>query len=551
MRGTGYGAAAAAAIASTSMLIGRAAADVDPIVIKGSKFFYGGNGTQFFMRGVAYQQEYSTNSSSSGQDGGHYKDPLADVDGCKRDIPILEELRTNTIRVYAIDPKADHTECMSMLQDAGIYVVADLSQPDASIIRNSPSWDDELYARYAEVIDAMAPYNNTLGFFAGNEVSNQPNNTDASAFVKAAVRDMKSYIKKQNYRPIGVGYATNDDGEIRDDMAAYFDCGDRESAIDFWGYNIYSWCGDSSFTKSGYDVQTKNFANYDVPVFFAEYGCNQVTPRKFTDVEALYGDQMSDVWSGGIVYMYFQEDNDYGLVSVDGDNVSKREDFSYYSSQIATVSPSGVNMNSYSASKTAAACPTESGSWNAKSSPLPPTPNKQLCACMYNSLTCAPNADLDAESVGELFGTVCGLGDGSQCDGIAANASTGDYGAYSMCNATEKLGWIMDAYYQAQDSTNQASACDFDGSAATKSGASPSGVCADLMKEAGSDGTGEVTAQPSATGAGAAANGGKGESASGSKGAAAIFRPSYTSGNWQAVSLLALGLLSGFGMVLL
>ena len=108
------------------------------------------------MRGVAYQQEYSTNSSSSGQDGGHYKDPLADVDGCKRDIPILEELRTNTIRVYAIDPKADHTECMSMLQDAGIYVVADLSQPDASIIRNSPSWDDELYARYAEVIDAIA-----------------------------------------------------------------------------------------------------------------------------------------------------------------------------------------------------------------------------------------------------------------------------------------------------------------------------------------------------------------------------------------------------------
>jgi hypothetical protein len=317
------------------------------------------------MRGVAYQQEYSTNSSSSGQDGGHYKDPLADVDGCKRDIPILEELRTNTIRVYAIDPKANHDECMSMLQDAGIYVVADLSQPDASIIRNSPSWDDELYARYAEVIDAMAPYNNTLGFFAGNEVSNQPNNTDASAFVKAAVRDMKAYIKEQDYRPIGVGYATNDDGEIRDDMAAYFDCGDRENAIDFWGYNIYSWCGDSSYTKSGYDVQTKNFENYDVPVFFAEYGCNQVQPRTFTDVEVLYSDKMTDVWSGGIVYMYFQEDNDYGLVSVDGNTVSKREDFSYYSSQIATVSPSGVNMNSYSASKTAAACPTESGSWNA------------------------------------------------------------------------------------------------------------------------------------------------------------------------------------------
>lgn len=506
------------------------------------------------MRGVAYQQEYSTNSSSdSSESGGHYKDPLADVAGCTRDIPILEELRTNTIRVYAIDPTADHKECMQMLSDAGIYVVADLSQPDASIIRNSPSWNDELYARYAEVIDEMAQYNNTLGFFAGNEVSNQPNNTDASAFVKAAVRDMKAYIKQQDYRPIGVGYATNDDGEIRDNMADFFDCGDREEAIDFWGYNIYSWCGDSSFTKSGYDVQTKNFANYDVPVFFAEYGCNQVTPRKFTDVEALYGDEMSDVWSGGIVYMYFQEDNNYGLVSVDGDSVSKREDFSYYSSQIATVSPSGVNMASYSASKTAAACPTEEANWNAVSSPLPPTPNKQLCACMFNSLTCAPNSDLDAKSVGELFGTVCGLGDGTQCDGIAANATTGDYGAYSMCNSTEQLGWIMDAYYQAQDSTNQASACDFDGSAATKSAVSPSGVCGDLMKEAGDAGTGVVTTQPTATGAGSAANGGKGESgsASGSGSGAAIFRPASTNGNWQAVSLLALGLLSGFGMVLL
>lgn len=545
---------ATAAAAAASMLVGRAVADVPPIVIKGSKFFYSNNGTQFFMRGVAYQQEYSTNSSTQADEaGGHYKDPLADVAGCTRDIPILEELRTNTIRVYALDPTADHKECMSMLADAGIYVVADLSQPDSSIIRNDPQWDDELYARYAAVIDEMQQFNNTLGFFAGNEVSNQPNNTDASAFVKAAVRDMKAYIKQQDYRPIGVGYATNDDGEIRNNMADYFDCGDRSEAIDFWGYNIYSWCGDSSYTKSGYDVQTKNFENYDVPVFFAEYGCNQVTPRKFTDVEALYGDKMTPVWSGGIVYMYFQEANNYGLVSVDGDKVSKREDFSYYSSQIATVSPSGVNSADYSASKTAAACPTEGTNWNAKSSPLPPTPNKQLCACMFNSLTCAPKSDISAEDIGELFGTVCGLGDGSQCDGIAANASTGDYGAYSMCNSTEKLGWVMDAYYQAQDSTNQASACDFDGNAATVSAVSPSGACSSLMNEAGTAGTGVVSSKPTATGAGAGANGGAGESgsASGSQGAAAHFGPGYSSGNLQAVSLLVLGLLSGFGMVLL
>ena len=201
---------------------------------------------------------------------------------------------------------------MQMLQNAGIYVIADLSEPGASIIRDKPAWNDDLYSRYTSVIDLMQNYTNTLGFFAGNEVSNNLTNTNASAFVKAAVRDMKAYISQKGYRTIGVGYATNDDADIRVNMADYFNCGPAEESIDFWGYNIYSWCGNSSFTQSGYDVRTKEFSTYTVPVFFAEYGCNTVEPRQFTEVQALYGSQMSPVWSGGIVYMYFQETNNYG-----------------------------------------------------------------------------------------------------------------------------------------------------------------------------------------------------------------------------------------------
>jgi hypothetical protein len=127
---------------------------------------------------------------------------------------------------------------------------------------------------------------------------------------------MKAYIKTKNYRTIGVGYATNDDAAIRIPLAHYFNCGDDPaSAIDFWGYNIYSWCGDSSYTKSGYDQRTAEFANYSVPAFFAEYGCNTVQPREFTEVGAIYGTNMTSVWSGGIVYMYFQEANDYGMIT--------------------------------------------------------------------------------------------------------------------------------------------------------------------------------------------------------------------------------------------
>lgn len=203
---------------------------------------------------------------------------------------------------------------MQALQAAGIYVVADLSAPvqDQSIDRDSPAWNDALYARYTAVIDSMANYTNVLGFFAGNEVSNAPNNTDAAAFVKAAVRDMKTYIKNQNYRTIGVGYATSDDQYIRVDIGEFMNCGDAADAIDFLGYNIYSWCGQSSYQQSGYSDRTEQFASYSVPVFFAEYGCNSVEPRLFDEVQALYGSQMTPVWSGGIVYMYFQEANDYG-----------------------------------------------------------------------------------------------------------------------------------------------------------------------------------------------------------------------------------------------
>ena len=200
---------------------------------------------------------------------------------------------------------------MQMLQNAGIYVISDLSDPATSINRDDPEWNDDLYVRYASVIDAFANYTNVIGFFAGNEVANAPNNTQATPFVKAAVRDMKAYIKQKNYRPMGVGYATSDDASIREQVADYFNCGPSADSADFYGYNIYSWCDPSTYQQSGYADRTQDFQNYTVPVFFAEYGCNTGT-RTFQEVQALYGSQMSPVWSGGIVYMYFEEANNYG-----------------------------------------------------------------------------------------------------------------------------------------------------------------------------------------------------------------------------------------------
>ncbi|GAD93947.1 beta-1,3-glucanosyltransferase [Paecilomyces variotii No. 5] len=447
------------------------ATDIDPIVIKGKYFFYKSNGTEFFIKGLAYQANTPNDSSES------YVDPLTDVAGCRRDIPYLRELSTNVIRVYAIDPEGDHTECMQILADAGIYVFADLSEPSQSIVRSDPKWNIDLYTRYTSVVDALAKYTNVIGFFAGNEVTNNASYTPASAFVKAATQRAISRRK----------------------VTERFQLEDSERA-DFWGLNIYEWCGNSSFQSSGYAERTKDFEPFNIPVFFSEYGCNTIRPREFTEVEALYGPKMTKVWSGGIVYMFQQEDNNYGVVSIEGDTIHTLTDFPYLSSQMAKAHPTGTNMAAYTPTATVnAACPTINATWQA-GTVLPPTPDKELCSCMSESVTCRPKSGLSGKHVGNLLGIVCGLSE-KACTGITGNATTGTFGAFSMCDANDQLAWALNAYYGEQKKAgNGASACEFKGSASSRSAPKPSGTCADLLSAAGGFGTGTVTAEATGTG---------------------------------------------------
>ena len=53
---------------------------------------------------------------------------------------------------------------------------------------------------------------------------------------------------------------------------------------------------------------------------------------------------MTPVWSGGIVYMYFEEENNYGLVSIKDNTVSTLKDYSYYSSEIKDIHPSSARL---------------------------------------------------------------------------------------------------------------------------------------------------------------------------------------------------------------
>ncbi|KAE8375440.1 Glucanosyltransferase-domain-containing protein [Aspergillus bertholletiae] len=543
---------AAFALAGAS-LVGSVLATLPAIETKGNKFFYSNNGTEFFIRGVAYQKEYASNSTSSTSTGfgnesnGDYTDPLSDPKICERDIPYLKQLRTNVIRTYAVDPKADHTECMKMLDDAGIYLITDLSSPSESINRNDPKWDVDLYSRYTSVVDAFANYTNVIGFFAGNEVANDKNNTDSIAYVKGAVRDMKKYIKAKKYREsLLIGYATDDDASIREDLKDYLVCGDSDSMIDMFGYNIYEWCGDSSFETSGYKERTEEFKDFPIPAFFSEYGCNNPKPRKFTDTPVLYGPKMNDVWSGGIVYMYFQEANDYGLVTVDGDSVKTRDDFVNLSKQIQKATATGVNSASYTPKAAAtASCPAVGKDWEATSE-LPPSPNPDLCACMVESLSCVVKDSVKEDDYEDLFNYICSK-DG-MCGGIQKDSTKGNYGAYSVCAPKQQLSFVMDQWYQ-KSGSNKDQACDFNGQGRVQSAAKSAGQCSDLLKQAGTAGTGSVTASPTAGGASA---GSTSSSASSSDSAAGAVSPiAVKVGAWQFGAYIVTAFVAGAGMLLL
>jgi hypothetical protein len=222
-------------------------------------FFAGGK--RFYIRGVDYQPGGSS----------ALKDPIADADGCQRDVVEFQKLGINTIRVYSVDNSASHDACMQTLANAGIYLALDVNTPyyslnradEASILR---SYNDVYLQSIFATIDAFAKYDNTLLYYSANEVLNSANTSFAAPYVKAVTRDMKQYIKSRSYRSIPVGYSAADVDTNRFQMAEYMNCGGSDVRSDFFAFNDYSWCDPSSFTTSGWDQKVKQYSSYSIPI---------------------------------------------------------------------------------------------------------------------------------------------------------------------------------------------------------------------------------------------------------------------------------------------
>lgn len=396
----------------------------------GSKFFTS-DGNQFFIKGVAYQLIED--------------DPLVNTNQCQLDAALMKTLGANTIRVYHVDASQDHSGCMNAFADVGIYLFVDMDTVGTYITEAGvPGWTQAKSDAYRAVFDNFQQYDNTAGFFVGNEVLNVASDAGSAPYVLAAATDLKAYRDAKGYRKIPVGYSATDTAVLRPMLQDYLVCNQNASErIDFYSLNSYEWCGQSSYTQSGYSILQSYAQDYPVPIFFSEDGCNTVPPRTFDDQASIFGPQMVGTWSGAIIYEWIQETNDYGLVNygafagsnvIEGTSVINgytrqgtptpvSPDFSNLQAAWATLSPSGVALSAYSAS--------------ASSIKPPACPSATLSGS--NAWTLNPSIALPTVGeVGVSSGLPTGIPKGSITSGASGSATS--TGSSSSASASAKSG---------------------------------------------------------------------------------------------------------------
>ncbi|KAF1939684.1 hypothetical protein EJ02DRAFT_251085 [Clathrospora elynae] len=404
---------AASVAASPSVAVQKRA--ITPVTVKGNAFFAGND--RFYIRGVDYQPGGASDA----------KDPIADKDGCMRDIAKFKELGINTVRIYTVDNSANHDDCMNALADAGIYLALDLNTPKYSLNRADPqiSYNKVYLQSIFATVEMFAKYDNTLLFFSANEVINDDKTTNCAPYVKAVTRDIKSYMNARGLRNIPVGYSAADVESNRYEMAAYMNCGPDAARSDFFAFNDYSWCDPSSYTISGWDQKVAKFGNYSIPIFLSEYGCNK-NDRKFEEVASLYSTDMTGVYSGGLVYEYSQEDSNYGLVEISGSTVTERSDFGALKSAFAgTKNPTGDG--GYKKSGDASECPAKSNTWDVTMSgdELPAVPEGASDLFKKGAGSGPGLKGSGSQESGSSSTNVAGAGDGAVTSGGVVPSSTG------------------------------------------------------------------------------------------------------------------------------
>lgn len=262
---------------TSAVLLIDAGIGIPAIESKGNKMYYSnskqtkGKYKRFIPRGVAYQPDDNVDPISDDKYE-TIKDSL---------LPMLKDLSINSIRVYQVKADLTHDKVMGLLADNNIYVFVGLADGSGCAIdRNNPQWTSSLYDCMSKKIDTFQKYDNVLAFSVGNEVWISADTNDIASALKAAVRDMKAYIKGKGYRQIPVGMVSRDAPPTTFDNIQYSACqygavtdSNPDNTADFIGYNMERWNSpDKSFKAYDSLINLITDKQFDIPVIFTECG---------------------------------------------------------------------------------------------------------------------------------------------------------------------------------------------------------------------------------------------------------------------------------------
>ena len=306
-----------------------AASALNPIVVKGYKFFDSVTGEEFVVKGVDYYPRtnfgpYDINSYD------YFSNKNKAI--WERDIPYFKGLGVNAIRLYSVDPEQKHDLFMDALDKAGIYVLVSLvaACPICAVTRQAAPecYPPHLKERGQAVINEFVFYNNTLAISAGNEVNlfapvGQPEwNAPCQ---KKFMRDMRQYLAGcPHLRQVPIGLASAD--SFRPVLAAYYNCqGDPTDPYEYaewYGINTYVFCNGAVNTYPealGFIGLEQSFRSYhySLPVMLTEYGCLSTTfptvdgyvgTRSFAQTRWLIDQPaIRDQFVGGFVFEFSTE----------------------------------------------------------------------------------------------------------------------------------------------------------------------------------------------------------------------------------------------------
>jgi hypothetical protein len=308
----------------------------EPIYTKGNWFWQGEE--RFLIKGISYVPRkpggdpYETESKI---------DPLDEtrINELKRDIDVFRELGLNTIQVSALNPDNSYSKAMDLLADAGIYVLVtlfdDLKAPNHGPhnmtevdphMDTAPYYTTDRLKAALKIVDEMADYPNLIGFVVAAEAINMPALSKLAEVYRAAVLDLKAWLRVRGGRCPPVGVSINEVVMMKKDLLEYFTAGDRRERADFFAMDCWSWVHKSSFHISGWKSMVEFLGKYPVPMYLSAFGGRAGKPRLWQKIGCLYSPDMTGVFSGGCLYTYLESGNRYGIVYLRADGDIQRKD---------------------------------------------------------------------------------------------------------------------------------------------------------------------------------------------------------------------------------